>query len=114
MALKGPNLEPRRFHATPFRAPPTPGLSFVKTDSFQSIQVDFIVFYFSAHAFHSLVPLLFQVTAGDEAKPCVRAEAGIRSAPFTLSWRRANSGKMSGEGRGDTTLARLLMIHNLN
>lgn len=69
VALKGPNQVPRRFDTTPCLAPPTPGLAFVETDSFQSIQVDFIVFCFSAHAFYSLGPLLFRVTAGDEAKP---------------------------------------------
>lgn len=53
VALKGPNQAPRRFDTTPFLAPPTPGLTFVETDSFQSIQVDFIVFCFSALAFHS-------------------------------------------------------------
>lgn len=56
VALKGPNQAPGRFDGTPFLAPPTPGLAFVETDSFQSIQVDFIVFCFSAHAFHSLGP----------------------------------------------------------
>lgn len=114
MAPKGPNPPPSIFDPTPpffFFAPPTLCLALSRPTHFSLFRWTSLCSASLPMQFIRRVPFLFQVTAGAEADP-VRAEAGIRSAPFTPSWRWATSGKMSGEGCGDTIIAQFLLIHN--
>lgn len=90
-------IRPQSFDGTLSHPP-----GFVKTCSFQPIQVGHIVCCLSAHPVHLPGPL-FWILLEMNRRHWVRAKAGIRTTCFTLSWRWDNFENVK-EGWGDTTL----------